>query len=36
MTTAMILLLLIAAIALLVRWTRHDDLATHGRVAWFD
>lgn len=36
MTTATILLLLIAAIALLVRWTRNDDLTTPRQVAWFD
>lgn len=36
MTIALILTLLIGALSLLVQWARHDDLSTHGRVAWFD
>lgn len=36
MTTALILLALIAAFLLLGRWARHDDLSARGRVAWFD
>lgn len=36
MTTALVLLLLLISALLLSRWARHDGLAAHGQVAWFD
>ena len=36
MTTALILLLLIATLGVLLSWTRHDGLSAPRRAAWFD
>ncbi len=36
MTTALILLILIAALGVLVSWVRHDGMSAPRRAAWFD
>lgn len=36
MTTALLMLLLIAALGMLVAWARHDGLSARRRAAWFD
>lgn len=36
MTTALILLILIAVLGALVAWTRHDGMSAPRRTAWFD
>lgn len=36
MTTALILLILIAALGILVPWVRHDGMKAPRRAAWFD
>ena len=36
MTTALLLLLLIAVLGMLVAWVRHDGLAPRRQVTWFD
>lgn len=36
MTTALVLLLLIATLGALLAWARHDGLSAPRRAAWFD
>lgn len=36
MTTALVLLILIATLGVLTGWVRHDGLSTPRRAAWFD
>lgn len=36
MTTALLLLLLLAGLALLLAWSRHDGLRPPRQITWFD
>ncbi len=36
MTTALVLLILIAVLGTLVAWVRHDGMSAPRRAAWFD